>query len=84
VSRERRAHRRSFAAVVEPDPHGFGGPSSGEANRRAASTAAACSIACACAVSGRLEEGAPVDDRYRTVHPEPHPLDDCREMPGID
>jgi hypothetical protein len=35
-------------------------------------------------VAGRVEQGAAIDDRDRTVHPEPHPLDDRGEMPGID
>lgn len=35
-------------------------------------------------VAGRLEKDAAVDDRHRTVHPEPHSLDHRREMPGID
>jgi hypothetical protein len=35
-------------------------------------------------VTGRLKEGAAVDDRLGVVHPEPHPLDDRGEMPRID
>jgi hypothetical protein len=35
-------------------------------------------------VAGRVEEDAAVDDRHRTVHLESYPLDDRREMPGID